>query len=77
VKNRKTSYAKKVTKIMIQLREKAGFSQAEFAKALKIAPNQMWIIENGMGLWRLDLLKAASGVLAISMPRLFKMVDSV
>lgn len=70
----KKTYAKKVAAVLAEIREEKGFTKTTFAKALKINLNQLWMMESGRGLWRLDRLKRATEILGIDMVKLFKRV---
>lgn len=72
----KKTYAKKVAATLIKIREERGFTKTTFAKSLGINLNQLWMMDSGKGLWRLDRLKKATEILGIDMVKLFKRVGS-
>ena len=76
MKKKTKTYAKRVAVTVLELRKDKGFTQAAFAKALGITANQLWMMESGKGLWRLDRLKKATSVLGITMVKLFKLVEA-
>jgi len=75
VKKHNKQYSKTVAKVLLRLREEAGFNQTQWAKALKLSSNQVWMMEKKNGLWRLDRIRQATALLGTTVPKLFAKVE--